>query len=101
MTKIDAAFTDEDYATLIGVLDEWTESESSEPSAWRNERAILLKAKLLFHQYEARIQHTFQEAVQPDAAQPSKLELAEQFIRECGIWSHFETFVNEQAPHVR
>jgi len=95
----------------------------------RQEKAIFLKAKLMWHKSQGGIQQIFEDARQP-VAQPlsaseeeamlfpglettetkpqnvdmssaaAKLKLAERFIEECGIRTHYEKFLADEQTSV-
>lgn len=85
MTMFDAAFTDDDYTTLIHILHEWEMTGLAEQSIQRNERATLLKAKLILQRNAAHVDRMFESMIPQNTAQQTKMELAEQYKRECGI----------------
>jgi len=100
MAMLDGAFTDEDYALLIHILEEWEAFGSAEASTHRKETATLLKAKLFLQRNDAHVSRLFEAVIPQSPAQQSKMELAEQYMRECGIWSYFESYLTDQTARV-
>jgi hypothetical protein len=80
--------------------------------ALRQEKSIFLKAKLLMVRGEVGIDKLFDMAEQCDTSAPpkiaapkptsdaaKKLELAEFFIKDLGVWDHFQKFLQDnQKP---
>ncbi|MBR9802477.1 hypothetical protein GYB59_12685 [bacterium] len=59
MALLDAEFTDDDYTTLIHILEEWEAFGSAEASTHRKETATLLKAKLFLQRNDAHVNRMF------------------------------------------
>ena len=68
MAIFDIAFTDEDYVTLIQILEEWEANGLAETADSRKRRAIILKTKLLLQKQEAYVDRLFEAAIQPSTA---------------------------------
>ena len=98
---LDSAFTHDEINTLIHILDEWETTASVEHSSQRKETATLLKAKLFLQRNDALISEMFDTKIPQSTTQRSEMELAEQYMRECGIWPHFESYLFERNARVR
>ncbi|MEW4453040.1 hypothetical protein AB1L30_10220 [Bremerella sp. JC817] len=101
MAVLDAEFTHDDFKTLIHILEEWETTGSAEESPQRREVAPLLKAKLLLQQNYLHVDRIPEAVIPQNTARQSKMELAEQYMRECGIWSYLESYLTDQIARIR
>lgn len=84
------------------------EKEINESRVTRQEKSVFLKAKLMLARRDLAIDKLFDFAKNTDVGVPSvatatggndalqKLERAEHFIRDLGVWSHYEKFLTDQ-----
>ena len=59
MAMLDAEITDDDYTTLIHILEEWESFGSAETSTHRKETSTRLKAKLFLQRNDAHVNQMF------------------------------------------
>lgn len=100
---------------IVNIKDHFKQREKDIKAtrAVREEKAVLLKAKLMLIKRDMGINQLFENAsapveedtaeevvAQPKAKKPTKeqvagLELAEAFIKDLGVWTHYEKFLAE------
>lgn len=106
----------EAHEMVVAIKDHFfkREKDINDSRVTRQERAVLLKAKLIMVRRDMGINQLFEMAAEEtpaDVAVPAdgasvpavpadsaaaKLERAEYFIRDLGVWSHYEKFLSEQ-----
>jgi len=83
--------------TLMYFSKHWTsgnQTRRKERERLDETRPILVMAKLLLLKRSLRIEALDLEA--KPTRDDRKLQVAEQFIRDCGIWKQFEEFLEDQ-----
>lgn len=107
----------EAFEPIQQIKDYYSEREKNilQSKAMRQEKAVFLKAKLMLVRKEMDIHDLFEmatDAPQTDdqaaipsavtpaptpAPDPNKLEMAEFFIRDLGVWDHYTKFLAEKS----
>jgi len=94
MANLESSLTDDDFSVILDALDEWKSSGPNKSRPARREKAVLVMAKLLLLKRSIRLETLDIEA--KPTRDDRKLQLAEQFIHDCGIWKHFGVFLEGQ-----
>jgi hypothetical protein len=93
------------------------EKEILNARAVRQERAIFLKAKLMLVRQDMSVDQLFEMATTTDSTEKkiavkgdsepvpvkvgtSKLQLAESFMKEINVWSHYQKFLQEKQAEI-
>mgnify|MGYP003500950745 CR=1 FL=1 len=86
------------YNSILAVKENFKsrEKEIKESRITRQERAVFLKAKLMLVRRDMGIDQLFEmatESAKDAESSKSKLDLAEEFIRDLGVWKHYQEFI--------
>ena len=86
------------YNSILAVKENFKsrENEIKESRITRQERAVFLKAKLMLVRRDMGIDQLFEmatESAKDAESSKSKLDLAEEFIRDLGVWKHYQEFI--------
>lgn len=86
------------YSSILAVKENFKsrEKEIKESRITRQERAVFLKAKLMLVRRDMGIDQLFEmatESTKETESSKSKLELAEEFIKDLGVWKHYQEFI--------
>jgi len=95
MAILQSNLTKDDLDVLLEALDEWKSNATKRTRTTRRDKAILVMAKLLLLKRSLRIEALDLEA--KPTRDDRKLQVAEQFMLDCGIWTHFQRFLEEHV----
>ncbi len=91
MATLPSGLTTHDLDVMIEALNLWRTHESG--NSYRHGTAILIQAKLVLQKKKKEKDSMDRE---PHANEDVVPTIAEQFIRECGIWIYFKEYVTDQ-----